>query len=68
MHNYMWFRVAVQESVTRRVITWGELMPTYGNGKICYVEIPATDVDRSAAFYERAFGWSLRKRKPGTQE
>jgi len=40
-------------------------MPTYGNGKICYVEIPATDVDRSAAFYERAFGWSLRKRGDG---
>ena len=27
--------------------------PTLGDGKICYVEIPATDVARSAAFYER---------------
>jgi predicted enzyme related to lactoylglutathione lyase len=41
-------------------------MPTYGNGKICYIEIPATDVARSAEFYERSFGWSLRKRGDGT--
>src|SRR6266545_3072570 len=27
------------------------MSPTYGNGKICYVEIPATDIERSAAFY-----------------
>ena len=25
--------------------------PTLRNGKICYVEIPTTDVERSAAFY-----------------
>jgi hypothetical protein len=25
--------------------------PTFGNGKICYVEIPATDIARSADFY-----------------
>lgn len=39
--------------------------PKYGNGKICYIEIPATDVARSAAFYEAAFGWSIRKRGDG---
>ena len=39
--------------------------PTYGQGKICYVEIPATDVARSAAFYETAFGWKTRKRGDG---
>ena len=39
--------------------------PTYGHGKICYVEIPATDVARSAAFYETAFGWKTRKRGDG---
>ncbi|HEY3260868.1 MAG TPA: VOC family protein [Pseudonocardiaceae bacterium] len=39
--------------------------PTYRTGKICYVEIPATDVDRSAAFYQRAFGWSIRQRGDG---
>ena len=27
------------------------MTPTRGNGKICYVEIPATDIQRSAEFY-----------------
>jgi uncharacterized protein len=40
--------------------------PTYGNGKICYIEIPATDVDRSAAFYQAAFGWRIRRRGDGS--
>jgi uncharacterized protein len=39
--------------------------PTRANGKICYVEIPATDVEASAAFYEAVFGWRLRKRGDG---
>jgi predicted enzyme related to lactoylglutathione lyase len=39
--------------------------PTYGNGKICYVEIPSTDVARSAAFYAAVFGWEMRKRGDG---
>jgi len=34
--------------------------PAYRTGKICYIEIPATDVQRSADFYSRAFGWQLR--------
>jgi len=29
--------------------------PTVANGKICYVEIPATDVRRSADFYQAVF-------------
>jgi uncharacterized protein len=40
--------------------------PTLGNGKICYLEIPATDIARSAAFYQRAFGWNIRKRDDGS--
>jgi predicted enzyme related to lactoylglutathione lyase len=40
--------------------------PTFGNGKICYLEIPATDVSRSAEFYERVFGWSIRRRGDGS--
>jgi uncharacterized protein len=40
--------------------------PTRANGKICYVEIPATDVEASAAFYEAVFGWRLRKRAGGS--
>jgi predicted enzyme related to lactoylglutathione lyase len=39
--------------------------PTVANGKICYIGLPATDVDRSAAFYEQAFGWRLRRRNDG---
>jgi predicted enzyme related to lactoylglutathione lyase len=35
------------------------------NGKICYIEMPATDVARSAAFYENVFGWRIRKRGDG---
>jgi predicted enzyme related to lactoylglutathione lyase len=40
--------------------------PTYGNGKICYIEIPATDIARSAEFYRRVFGWSIRRRGDGS--
>jgi predicted enzyme related to lactoylglutathione lyase len=35
---------------------------TYANGKICYIEIPATDNERSADFYTKVFGWTTRKR------
>jgi len=35
------------------------------NGKICYLEIPATDIDSSARFYERVFGWQSRVRGDG---
>ena len=41
------------------------MAPTLGNGKICYVEIPAVDVERSAAFYQEVFGWNSRKRGDG---
>jgi uncharacterized protein len=40
--------------------------PTLGNGKICYLEIPATDVSISSAFYAACFGWSLRQHGDGT--
>ena len=39
--------------------------PELGHGKICYLEIPATDVARSAEFYTRVFGWQTRKRGDG---
>ena len=39
--------------------------PTIGNGKICYVEIPTTNIEKSAAFYQRVFGWNVRKRGDG---
>jgi hypothetical protein len=41
------------------------MAPTLGNGKICYVEVPATDVARSSEFYNRVFGWEMRKRGDG---
>jgi uncharacterized protein len=40
--------------------------PTYRTGKICYIEIPATDVHQSAEFYRRAFGWQTRQRGDGS--
>lgn len=39
--------------------------PTYNNGKICYIEIPAQDPGRSSAFYQAVFGWTLRTRGDG---
>src|SRR5882757_9727163 len=43
----------------------GKEEPTLGNGKICYVEMPATDIARSSAFYQKVFGWNVRKRGDG---
>ncbi len=40
--------------------------PTLANGKICYVEIPATDLQRSVAFYTEVFGWKVRQRGDGS--
>jgi len=42
------------------------MAPTYGNGKICYIEMPATDIARSADFYKKVFGWQNRKRGDGS--
>ena len=39
---------------------------TYATGKICYIELPATDIARSAEFYQKVFGWSVRKRGDGS--
>ena len=39
--------------------------PTLANGKICYLEIPATDIARSADFYKKVFGWNIRQRGDG---
>lgn len=41
------------------------MSPTLANGKICYVEIPAIDIMRSAQFYEAVFGWKIRRRGDG---
>ena len=39
--------------------------PTRKNGKICYLEIPALDIARSAEFYGNVFGWQTRTRGDG---
>ena len=40
--------------------------PTFANGKICYIDIPATDVAQSADFYKKTFGWKIRRRGDGS--
>ena len=39
--------------------------PTITNGKICYLELPAADIRRSADFYANVFGWEIRQRGDG---
>jgi uncharacterized protein len=41
------------------------MAPTRVNGKICYIEMPATDIARSSKFYQQIFGWNIRKRGDG---
>jgi uncharacterized protein len=36
------------------------------NGKICYVEIPASNIQESADFYAKVFGWEVKKRGDGS--
>ena len=35
------------------------------HGHVSYLEIPAIDLEKSAAFYEAVFGWSLRRNEAG---
>lgn len=39
--------------------------PTRAHGKICYIELPAVDIQRSAEFYTKVFGWRIRTRTNG---
>jgi predicted enzyme related to lactoylglutathione lyase len=41
------------------------MSPTSINGKICYIQIPAGDVERSAEFYRDVFGWNIRTNNQG---
>lgn len=36
-------------------------MPHLGHGKVCHLAIPASDAETSARFYERVFGWRMRR-------
>ena len=41
------------------------MSPKTANGKVCYVELPTTNVQTSADFYSKVFGWQLRMRGDG---
>ena len=38
---------------------------TFANGKICYIEIPALDIQQSSKFYQDVFGWNVREDNSG---
>lgn len=40
--------------------------PKLVNGQVGYLEIPAIDIQRSADFYVKAFGWRITKRQDGS--
>lgn len=40
--------------------------PTLRNGKICYIEMPALDIETSSRFYKTVFGWQTRTRGDGS--
>src|SRR5262245_4201334 len=39
--------------------------PTLAHGKICYLMVPAADVEASADFYQKVFNWNIRRRDGG---
>lgn len=39
--------------------------PTLGEGKLCYLQIPSLEPERSAEFYRSAFGWNIRETREG---
>ena len=39
--------------------------PDYANGKICYIIMPAEDIEASAEFYKKIFGWNVRQDNHG---
>jgi predicted enzyme related to lactoylglutathione lyase len=40
--------------------------PHYGNGKICYLELPSRDIEESSSFYQAVFDWKIRRRGDGS--
>lgn len=54
------------ESGRRQDMATPTASPNYRTGKICYVEIPAIDIEQSAKFYQRVFGWSVRQHDDGS--
>ncbi|WP_133300220.1 VOC family protein [Mucilaginibacter terrenus] len=42
-----------------------EQEPIFKHGKICYVEIPALDIDQAITFYRKVFSWEIRTDNQG---
>jgi uncharacterized protein len=42
------------------------MAPKLVNGQVAYIEIPAVDIQRSADFYVKVFGWRISKREDGS--
>ena len=40
--------------------------PTFGNEKICYIEIPALDINSFVSVYKDVFGWAIMHNNDGT--
>jgi uncharacterized glyoxalase superfamily protein PhnB/catechol 2,3-dioxygenase-like lactoylglutathione lyase family enzyme len=64
-HHWLFSRHATDRDPTE----WGAVvLQTLGAAakprpSFCYIEIPALDAHKSAAFYERIFGWRIRHRE-----
>jgi uncharacterized protein len=43
-----------------------QTQPIYGNGKICYLELPSRSINESSEFYSKVFGWKTRTRSNGS--
>ncbi len=59
-------RYKQKKSHSKLHIMSSESQPTFGNGKICYIELPSRDVTESASFYHNVFGWKIRTRDDGS--
>jgi predicted enzyme related to lactoylglutathione lyase len=73
----MWLSLcgkSLDEIQARQDSTWlgrhtrGSMPTTFAHGKVVYVEIPATDIKRSADFYSKVFGWRIKQRADGSTE
>jgi hypothetical protein len=42
------------------------MAPKLVNGQVGYIEIPAIDIQHSADFYVKVFGWRITKRQDGS--
>lgn len=49
------------DELSRRAAADKERRPTVAKGTLNYIQIPATDLDASAGFYEEVFGWRINR-------